>query len=310
MVKSFLIKRATTSSRLNRRLRTKHLPLCRRFARAIRQLVPASSVKGTIQIAIVATFVVDTGVVVEAGPAEVCTRTAVEEALVDTMKDRIVTTSRVPDKLAQADSLKNRSMTIVNNLVVTETTVTVVFAMTGKTTAARMNNMAVEAHTDSITTDRRLIIAPTVIPLVTGLMEPAIKIQGEPAIKIEGPITVEVGTVMLDMRKIPDHRLLEEDTEVAGRKAMAQMEALAITGLEIKEVIVDHQIRIRASSNRATPTELVPMIARGRTTNISSRAMILVATIKDNTNVKLATKTWYHHLACLPRIHAVHNNSK
>lgn len=77
---------------------------------------------------------------------------------------------------------------------------------------------------------------------------------------------------------------------MAEPKAMVLMEVhMASTGLENKEVTVDHPTRIQASSTKVT-TKLVAMIGSGVTTNISNQTMTLVVMIKDNTNAKLATR--------------------
>jgi hypothetical protein len=300
MVELYLIKKVTSSSRLIRLLRTRRLLWSKKFVQAIHRLVRANFVSDTIQIAIavteVAVVVVGEAVLEEVGPVEVSSSTPVVEALAGTMMDRIANTKPV-DKEAQADSSSTRAAaTIVNNLIITgmvlitvgekeatETIITAVVKMTGKAPANRtIATLETETLTASKITDRLLIVALVSIRRVTGPMATTTKIKDLTTCK------VGLRTTTMD---IPGRRrLLEEDTEVGIRNIMVLMEAMDITDLVTKEVILDLPTRFQASRPKRT-TEPAAKIVNARTTNINSQTRLLVGMIKDNIKDKLATRT-------------------
>jgi hypothetical protein len=302
MVELYLIKKVTSSSRLIRLLRTRRLLWSKKFVQAIHRLVRANFVSDTIQIAIavteVAVVVVGEAVLEEVGPVEVSSSTPVVEALAGTMMDRIANTKPV-DKEAQADSSSTRAAaTIVNNLIITgmvliavgekeatETIITAVVKMTGKA-ATPANRTIATLETETLTaskiTDRLLIVALVSIRRVTGPMATTTKIKDLTTCK------VGLRTTTMD---IPGRRrLLEEDTEVGIRNIMVLMEAMDITDLVTKEVIMDLPTRFQASRPKRT-TDPAAKIVNARTTNINSQTRLLVGMIKDNIKDKLATRT-------------------
>ena len=191
--------------------------------------------------------------------------------------------------------------TIVNNLIITgmvlitvgekeatETIVTAVVEMTGKAAipASRMiATLETEARTASKITDRLLIIALVSIRRVTGPMATTIKIKDRT-------------TRMAGIRNDNDGYSGPPAASRGGYRGGSSQHygsdggvLMDITDPVTKEVmIMDLPTRFQASRPKGT-TELAAKIANARTTNINSQTRLLVDTIKDNINVKLATRT-------------------